>query len=420
MAGTAVAQESDNSLEIINQRMNAPLWVPAEMSELSPACSNIKGSTNGDYRKSSEVNYQQAGWEKRISHDWQFFSGPAELGKVLVIDTDTSSATPAYRYLSNGTERDHFEPWSSSKVFAYTAAMAALRQQHKVGGNGYLGQYNIADLITSIHSYAPHGTADGDSNAIASYFANMAGRDFLTRLFHKDWLNLADGHVMFRGAYETSLLSPEPAVWRASADEQGSPYQIFAANGDDPGYLPYRCDNCGLTGNKTMTTLAMAEWLKRLAMHQADPQTRHPFLQAGDIDVLFTGHGHTDANLPTAGMMRGISLQLGMAIARALTLQPELNSEQAEKALNAVTGGKWRIHQKIGWGPSETRGTGENVMLAQVCLPLKTHTVSFTVAAQASYPGASDESVLRSGQKMQQLLDGAMLELLAKKNTVQP
>ena len=68
----------------------------------------------------------------------------------------------------------------------------------------------------------------------------------------------------------------------------------YKASSDDPGYLSYRCDSCGLTGNKAMTTLAQAEWLKRLVSHQREPITQMPYLQSSDVDVLLNGTGHTD------------------------------------------------------------------------------------------------------------------------------
>ena len=42
-----------------------------------------------------------------------------------------------------------------------------------------------------------------------------------------------------------------------------------------------------------MTTLAQAEWLKRLVSHQREPITQMPNLQSIDVDVLLNGTGHT-------------------------------------------------------------------------------------------------------------------------------
>lgn len=403
-------------LEQIKTAMNAPLWTPSDLSDLNISCRNAHFSTTGHAIKSKPDFYTSNHWEKALQIEKTFFDISSRLGRILVIDTDTTHQLPRYRYLSNGTETEHYEPWSTSKVFAFTGAMATLRQAHGVGATGSIGQYNIADLISSIHSYAPHGTADGDSNAIASYFVNMATRDRLTALFQKAWLNLSDAHTQFRGAYANKLIQPASHTWRPlqNGDANKSPIAITVLedNKADPGYLEYRCANCGVTGNKPMTTLAMAEWLKRLAMHELDPATSHPHLTLEDVDVLFHGTGHSDANKPTAGMMAGIGHQLGMAVAAAITGRAVSTSDKAIDVLNRKTNGKWRIYQKIGWGTSETRGTGENVMLANVCLPLQKKTISFTLAAQAAHPEATEASVYQSGKQMQTMLNMAMKKLL--------
>ncbi len=412
--GCAANQEQESNSMQTQENMSAVLWEPANLKNLTVECSNADANTRGDYFTSQEVDYDANDWEERISSDWAFFNTQASEGKILVIDHQINQATPSYRYLSNGTQNDLFEPWSSSKVFAYTGAIASLRENHNVGADGSIGEYNIADLITSIHSYENHGTANGDSNSIASYFVNLATRDRLNRLLHKNWLNLSNAHIIFSGAYGADVLSPEPHQWQRKAQDAPILLRNLLINNKDPGYLPYRCDTCGTTGNKAMSTLAIAEWLKRLAMHSVDPKTSHPHLTDSDIDVLFHGTGHTSKDKKTAGMMRGISLQLGLAIAKGLTGRSSLDAHSAEQILNEFTDGQWRIYQKIGWGPSETRGTGENVMLAHVCLPLENRTASFTVAAQASHPGPTEESVWRSGQKMQSILDNAMQKLLGQ------
>ncbi|MGO2366254.1 MAG: hypothetical protein ACTH56_06375 [Pseudoalteromonas sp.] len=45
------------------------------------------------------------------------------------------------------------------------------------------GTMLIAGLVFSINSYEVFGRADGNSNAIVSYFINEVGRKYLTGLF---------------------------------------------------------------------------------------------------------------------------------------------------------------------------------------------------------------------------------------------
>jgi hypothetical protein len=183
---------------------------------------------------------------------------------------------------------------------------------------------------------------------------------------------------------------------------------------EDPGYLPYRCERCGTDGNKAMTALAQAEWLKRLASHDREPLTQHPQLETSDIETLLFGgrHRHDGA---VGGMLAGISRFLPIALARALA--PDTN-EDAATVLDRRSHGRWRIYQKVGWGPSETRGTSELVVLAHVCLPAIDDTGrEFTLLARASVPGANlDESgVGRAGIKLERVLTRALRSLLAER-----
>lgn len=407
-------QLADSTVNAFYQQvMNAEPPMPADLSEAYISCPVYHPeSQEGQlaYKTSSQVAYQQADWEKRISADWQYFSSTKQQGKVLVIDFAMTANGLGYRYLANdNTEDQLYEPWSSSKIMAFTAAVGKAREQG-VGAMSKAGETHLADLITSINSYAPFGQADGNSNAIATYFLNVTGRDRATALFHDSWLKLANPAIRFRGAYEVELFKPSSPYWYSlNSDNQASMPEL-QKNSDDPGYQSYRCDECGMTGNKPMTTLAQAEWLKRLASHERDKLTRQPGLEAEDIQVLFYGTGHTDTDHQVGGMMQGISTMLQHALAKAISGKPDADPKTV---LDQATDGQWRVWQKIGWGPSGTRGTGENVVLAHVCLPGFQGGREFTVAAQAAYPGEDDIAVSHAGMKIQSILNSAMQKLLS-------
>lgn len=394
--------------------MNAPPFQPADSSnKIIGLVAKHYHKNQATYLSSADVAYFQPDWEQRIARDWQFFSAPKELGRILVIDFKTTGDEQnpilSYRYLANQqSHNDLYEPWSSSKIFAYTAAVAKVRQlsQGEFGASSMAGSAPIADLISSIHSYTPFGQADGDSNAIATYFSNVAGRDRITALFHDQWLMLANPAIRFRGAYSNKLFEPTDGQWHQGDKQFTVSYALTST--DDLGYQSYRCAHCGLTGNKPMTTLAQAEWLKRLAAHERDPLTRLPFLQNEDVEVLFFGTGHSDKQHQHGGMMQGISTMLHHAIATAIAGQLPVD---AKKVLDEATQGQWRIWQKIGWGPSETRGSGENVVLAHVSLPYFQGGIEFTLAAQAVEPGDGEIYVNYAGIKMQSLLTQSMVEL---------
>lgn len=415
-----------HATEYYQKVMNAPAILPADINDTFISCpvstSNIIAiNAKPTYKSSSMVDYSSAGWEQRISADWDFFNSSKQIGRVLVIDFAKIESGLGYRYLANEqTQNQLYEPWSSSKVLAFSSAVSKARNNSKgkVGALSLAGEHRLADLITSINSYESFGMADGNSNAIATYFLNLTGRDKATALFHDDWLKLNNKNIRFRGAYEQDLFIPANAIWKTQASGAGVSMPQLLKNRDDSGYQEYRCDECGLTGNKPMTTLAQAEWLKRLAAHERDSMTRMPHIQAQDIEVLFYASGHSDKTNKVGGMMLGISNMLQHAIAKAISsdTDPEKNAENTKKILDAATMGQWRVWQKIGWGPSETRGAGENVVLAHVCLPHYQGGREFTVSAQAISPARHAEpdeiDVGFAGLKMQTLLDNSMAQLL--------
>ncbi len=434
--------EKEESEIFFEEVMNAAPFLPknTKSKHLFTSLPNIKD--NPKYKTSSDIGGYQSGWETRIAHDWDYFRVPEEDGKVLVIDIKTKNQVPAFRYLANAQTHDTlYEPWSSSKIFAYTGAIAELRKRG-MHSQGKLGQHHIADMITSINSYDVHGLADGNSNALATFFANVATREKLTALFHDDWLKLNNEKIAFRGAYGPISFEPNPFVWQDLNSQKKKPLNAIKQASDDPFYLPYRCDECGITGNKPMTTLAQAEWLKRLAMHTLDTSTQHPELEEIDILSLFYGAGHSKNPEDFAGMTLGISTMLQLAIAKAIepantggdaiekmsandtqsitstdsddnnmNENARASSQWAKSVLDNATNGEWRVFQKIGWGPSETRSTSENVVLAYVILPNYKGGKAFVVAAQTAVPEATEANVALAGLKMQSLLDKSVSQL---------
>lgn len=387
--------------------LNVEPYLPGDLTDLSLRCDIPAQTDSPHYRNSAEVDYDSPGWESRIASDWDALPGAADLAWLTVIDYRREPDGLGYRYLSNDTTQDRlYEPWSSSKIMAFTAALSKLRPEG-IGANSTVGGVALADLITGINLYEPFGTASGNSNAIATYFLNLATRDYASALFHDEWLKLANRDLRFRGAYGTEAFDPEPNTFiSADGKHRYSPDMVATAT-DDPGYLAYRCEECGTDGNKAMTTLAQAEWLKRLAVHDRDPATRLPNLETDDVEATFFGRYHTDSR-PVGGMLMGISRFLPDAIATTLG-----ESADTKAVLDEATDGRWRVYQKIGWGPSETRGTSELVILAHVCLP--TIGREFTLAGRASVPGddPNEHGVGDAGRKLSALLEAAMPMLLS-------
>lgn len=426
--------EISASTSFYHEVMNTAPYLPDDKghNNLCADPNNLRTDYTGTYQTSKEVDYSNARWEERVSHDWNAFPMlDKSMGKVLVIDIKQNNGEAVYHYMSNAnTQATLYEPWSSSKIFAFTGAIAALKKQSNsiVSAQGKIGHTNIADLITSINSYEAFGDANGDSNAIATFFANVATREYLTALFYEKWLRLSTPHIFFRGSYGASSFEPQSTIWSAIEGTSQTPLDFNNDASKDKSYRPYRCETCGTTGNKPMTTLAQAEWLKRLAMHQTDAKTRHPFLDERDIKTLFYGAGNSTGYSQLGGMSVGISTMLQDAIAKQLirrsephvtldTLDTTQRRQKNKSVLDSQTNGLWRVFNKIGWGPSETRGTTENVLLAYVCLPMtalvgesssvrpENESIAFVIAAQVAVDGASEELMGEAGQKMQDLID---------------
>lgn len=420
-ASTDNTSASNPTEQFFELTMNSAPFLPLEQSNKTISCPVAKQS--GDtHTTSTQVNYDEYDWENRVAHDWSFFHSTEQQGRILLIDIKQQNGQAAYRYLANNaTHQQIYEPWSSSKIFAFTGAIAQLRYQygdasgsHLDYAQGIIGEHHIADMITSINSYEPFSKADGNSNALATFFANLATRDYLTDLFYDEWLKLSTPNIFFRGAYGPTAFEPTNYLWNSPDLDVSFPIEMNNVAANDPGYLPYRCENCGLTGNKPMTTLAQAEWLKRLAMHNEDPDTAHPYLKLADIETLFYGIGHSQQPEKFAGMTLGISTMLQQAIAKHVSKNSQIMTPEAAKdTLDNATNGQWRVFQKIGWGPSETRSTSENVVLAYVCLPHYQGGKAFVVAAQVAVPEAKDENVALAGEKMQALLDRTIEQYLS-------
>ncbi|WP_240615638.1 hypothetical protein [Alteromonas facilis] len=401
----AAVGHADTSLrdpdKFYHKVMNAAPYVPADLSVHSLSCKIGIRKDKQHYRSANTIDYSKAQWSERVAADWHYLDSANELGRIAIIDFALNSKQElAYRYLANARHNELYEPWSSSKIFAYAGAIATLRQSG-IGATSHIGDVSVADLITSIHSYRPTHKAPDDSNAIATFFANIAGRDYLTALFHDQWLRMDDTNVRFRGAYGLEAYKPTAKRWVDGA--YSVPLNGFKRASDDPGYQSYLCSKCGKTGNKPMSALAQAEWLKRLASHTRVTATQQPYLKENDVSILFYGDDGR------GGMMAGISTMLADAI--AIAIDPS-NQKTSKEVLDQATNGQWRIFQKIGWGPSETRGAGETVVLAHVCLPEFDGGREFTLAAQTAQSGTGDEFVGYAGIKMQHLLNQSIRRLL--------
>jgi len=256
---------------------------------------------------------------------------PAEL-KVTLVLVRRVGGVPYYRYLSNGTHADAFQPWSSSKFLAVANAAAQLRAR-SAGRVGITASTQngtpLGDLVTVIHSYSEGRYT---SNGCAAYFHDIGGRVNAQAMTHRAWLN-RPASESFGGNYG----APPPALGCVFTEADGSRLSVT------------RDTVAGIPNH--LSTLAMAEALKRLVLHREDAATRLPGIQWKDLRVLFYGPERSSLFPGRAG---------GMSADRAIYVQSAVDIAQVEQRSR----GKWRIFGKLG------NGDGEFVENSYACFPV--------------------------------------------------
>jgi hypothetical protein len=329
---------------------------------------NLEPSLYGLYKNSDQIDYSSSNWVNNISSSFNEFDHLVDLSPsdtkgaydeddgvwLLVIDIKRRDGVPYYRYLSNHNRHNiPFEPWSSAKFLASSAAIskARLESYGKIGGNAQIGNYKIADLITTAFSYQPTNNVTASSNEVSNFLLRSASEKYSSDLISK-WLKITDGSN-FQGKFGAPVFDPGTDIWKNNKSEISLPFDYYS--GED---------------NKAMTLLTMGEWVKRLAMHSSDKKTAMPFLKDEDIENLFYG---SEAGI-AGGALKGTSLYLSKAISGIDSLGAEKTPHSeaniyAQKKMVEVAGEGWRIFQKNGAGPSTSRNRGEVTLAAYVCLP---------------------------------------------------
>lgn len=241
------------------------------------------------------------------------------------------NGVPYYRYLSNGTHDDAFQPWSSTKFMAAAGAGAALRKASggKVGltAKATNGAW-LGDLVTVIASYREDRYT---SNGLAHYFLNVAGRAHVMSLVH-DWLGRPASET-YGGNYGV----PAPTDLGYTFTDAGGAKATIAP--DDQSGIPNH-----------LSTHTLAEFMKRLVAWE-DTATRLPDLTKPDVETLFYGPA-TSAWYP--GELGGLAADTTIYVQSALDMD----------AVEKDSHGRWRTFGKLGFGD------GEFVLATYTCLPV--------------------------------------------------
>ena len=407
-AGVEPTDEGDSSIEALSTSPSAASPAPADRSRFltcpvkNTAKSNVarfRGKSY-TYKTDQEVGFRSAGWEGRATVDERALDGLVpESDRALVIDIRRVNGKPAYAYFgAHGKIHETYEPWSSAKFMAASAAMARVRavSQSKVGGPANVAVGAVGNLVTAMESYATSGGIPGASNEIAGYFLTVAGAEPTNALFGANWLALSSDASGFR-------ISPSPgrtnSAWGAAPYAAGNTWTM------PNGPIASLVRDSRMVADKPMSALAQGEWLKRLTQHELSPESSMPGIQKADIDVLFYGApGTTKAG----GMLAGVSNYVATAIVGTSTL----GEVDTIRKLDQKNGGRsnWRIFDKVGWGDSSTRSRSEVVLVSYACLPDFDEGHEIVVVLRTSIPRASVEAAGKVAQTTMNGLVGAVLE----------
>jgi hypothetical protein len=363
------------------------------------AFANFRGKRYA-YKSDSEVNFRTPGWETRATIDNRALDGlvPAS-DRAMVIDIRRVNGKPSYAYFG-AMDKSHetYEPWSSAKFMAASAAMGRVRalSQAKVGGLANVTAGAVGNLVSAMESYTTTAGVPGASNEIAGYFLTVAGATPTNELFGAKWLNLTSdtsGFVVSSAPRRTN------SAWGAAPYASGNTWTM--ATGES---VTVKRDT-QMVGDKPMSALAQAEWIKRLSQHEIAPEASMPGIQKADIDVLFYGApGSTKAG----GMLAGVSNY----VANAITGNAALGDSASVKAIDAKNNGKsnWRIFDKVGWGDSISRSRSEVILVSYTCLPEFDGGHEFVVVLRTSIPKSSIEAAGSVAQTTMNKLVSAALE----------
>jgi hypothetical protein len=282
-------------------------------------------------------------------------ASPAEL-KITVILVRRQNGVPHYLYLSNGTQDNVFQGWSSTKFIAFAAAASKLRERSggKVGLDGNLpapggGRAPIGDLITEATTYSGRPHAHLTSNNAATWAKNIAGRQFTQELVTR-WLGRANER--FDGGYQTYSASHNRRGngWGLTVRGKGGEEVTAAAP-----VIPSGAKNA-------LSSRTLAEFLKRMVMHRENPGQAIPNVTWDDLTTIFYGVPQAQSryfsDMKVGGMQGGASTYLLNA----------LGGDDAKK-LEASTWGQWRTITKAGWGRPFKSGEVDLAWHGYGCVP---------------------------------------------------
>lgn len=254
---------------------------------------------------------------------------PPELD-VTVILIRRVGGVPHYRYLSNGTHDNAYQPWSTTKFLAAANAASTLRIEsgNAVGLTATVDGQALGDFVTSIanYDYDPYS-----SNSLGRYFHNIGGRAKANGLIHEGWLG-RPGSETFGGNYGEAA----PGLGYSFEDAGGASVSISPDGTSGPA--------------NHLSSFTMAEATKRLVLHREEPSQALPGMLWADVQTLLYG-----AEGSPKGSFGGLSQD------KAIYFQAGHDIDYIE----ARSRGQWRTFSKLGNGTD-----GQFLDVGYACLPV--------------------------------------------------
>jgi hypothetical protein len=293
---------------------------------------------------------------------------------VILVKRD-AHGQPRFKYFGNTAHNEAWETWSSSKVFS------AMNGAGHIGTScgpasglfnwttGTYGKTPLGDLVTIIVSYdTTHPPYS--SNALGGWFEMVGGRDRALALV-QDWLGRRNESL---GA---NYGATPPSDLKFTFEPAGC--NIFADTPDNDNF------------SNTLSTLTMAELVKRIVTARELPHLRFPNTTWDDSRTLL--YGERPSVLFPGRRWGGMSnnsddfLRLGVNMTR----------------VEEKSHGMWRTFSKDGWGYSYIRNAGEAIFNGYACYPDTDGDggVEYFVSARVSVPGEFNWAVDQAGKNIQ-------------------
>lgn len=269
--------------------------------------------------------------------------------KIALILVRRIAGKPHYYYLSNGTQNDLLQPWSSSKFMAFAAMASQIRFESDgaVGIDGFTldnangGKVPIGDLVSFATTYRER-FPPYTSNNVSGWAQNVSGRPHSTSLI-TDWLGRKG--ESFGGAFGEDNSQLEGTFF----SKNGEKYETkLSSRGAD---------------RSSLSTLTVAEFLKRLVLHREEPSQALPYAQWSDVQTILYGAP------PEMTKYFKDRIYGGMAGGPSSYIHLPAGAWES-KRLEQLTGGHWRTFTKIGWGPGpEDKPDNDFVWHGYGCIP---------------------------------------------------